>query len=91
MEGAMEKHKHKKAVLDRLSRAIGHLSAVRSMVESDRDCSEVLIQLSAVKSEITNASKVILKDHLDHCIVDAVTENNEEVIEQLKSAIDKLL
>ena len=61
------------------------------MVEEGRDCSEVLIQLSAVRAEIANASKVILKDHLDHCIVNAVKEQDEEVIRQLQQAIDKLL
>ena len=84
-------HEHTKAVLNRMSRAIGHMNAVKKMIEDGRDCSEVLIQLSAIKAEITGVSKVILKDHIDHCIVDAVKENDEAAIEQLKGAIDKLL
>ncbi|MBQ6701755.1 MAG: metal-sensing transcriptional repressor [Clostridia bacterium] len=84
-------HEHTKAVLNRMSRAIGHMNAVRKMIEDGRDCSDVLIQLSAIKSEITGVSKVILKDHIDHCIVDAVKENDEDAIENLKGAIDKLL
>lgn len=87
----MEKHEHTKAVLNRLSRAIGHMNAVKKMVEEGRDCSEVLIQLSAVRSEITNVSKVILKDHIDHCIVEAVRENDDAAIADLKGAIDKLI
>ena len=74
-----------------MSRAIGHMNAVKKMIEDGRDCSDVLIQLSAIKSEITGVSKVILKDHIDHCIVDAVKENDEDAIENLKGAIDKLL
>ena len=84
-------HEHTKAVLNRMSRAIGHMNAVKKMIEDGRDCSDVLIQLSAIKSEITGVSKVILKDHIDHCIVEAVKENDEDAIEQLKGAIDKLL
>ena len=84
-------HEHTKAVLNRMSRAIGHMNAVKKMIEDGRDCSDVLIQLSAIKSEIAGVSKVILKDHIDHCIVDAVKENDEDAIEQLKGAIDKLL
>ena len=89
----MEKHEHEhtKAVLNRMSRAIGHMNAVKRMVEEGRDCSEVLIQLSAVRAEITNLSKVILKDHIDHCIVEAVRENDEEAIKDLKGAIEKIL
>lgn len=87
----MEKHQHTKAAINRMSRAIGHMGAIQKMLESGRDCSEILIQLSAVRAEITNLSKLILKDHLTHCIVDAVREGDEQSIEQMKGAIDKLL
>lgn len=87
----MEGHQHTKAVQNRMSRAIGHMNAVKKMLEEGRDCSEVLIQLSAVRSEITNLSKLILKDHLDHCIVEAVKSNDGQSIESLKGAIDRLL
>ena len=58
--GHTHTHTHTKAVLNRLSRAIGHLESIRRMVEEGRDCSEVLIQLSAVKAAINNTGKVIL-------------------------------
>ena len=54
-------HTQTKAVLNRLSRAIGHLSAVKRMVEQNRDCSDVLIQLSAVNSAIKNVSKIFCR------------------------------
>jgi len=84
-------HQQTKAVLNRMSKIIGHMEAVKTMVENGRDCSEVLIQLAAVKSAIGGVSRVILKDHIDHCIVDAVRENDTEAIEELKKAIDKFL
>lgn len=89
---SMENHKHKnkKPVLNRLSRAIGHLNAVKTMVEEDRDCSQVLIQLSAIKSEIVNISKVILKEHIEHCVVDAINCGDEETMNELMKAIDKI-
>ncbi len=87
----MEGHAHTAAVINRLSRAIGHLNAVKKMTEDGRDCSEVLIQLSAVRAEIENTAKVILKDHIDHCLVRAVRENDETAVDRLKTAIDRLL
>ena len=87
----MEKHVHSKSVINRLSRAIGHMNAVKRMVEEERDCSEVLIQLAAVRSEIVNVSKVILKDHIDGCITEAVIKNDDTAIENLKGAIDNLI
>ena len=89
------KHKHneqsKKAIVNRLSRAIGHRESVKQMVINDEDCSKVLIQLSAVQSALKNTGKVILKDHIDHCIVEAVKENDDETIEELKKAIDRMI
>ena len=62
-EGHGHVHENTQAVLNRLSRAIGHLESVRKMVENGRDCSEVLIQIAAVRAAITNIGKVILQDH----------------------------
>lgn len=84
-------HENTKAVLNRLSKIIGHLESVKTMVESGRDCSEVLIQLSAVKSAINNTGKVILKDHIEHCIVHAIEDGDHEMIEELNDAIDKFV
>ena len=84
-------HKNTKAVVNRLSRAIGHLEAVKKMVEEGRDCSEVLVQVSAVKSAINNIGKIILKDHIENCVVDAVETGDQEVIEKLNRAIDKFM
>lgn len=83
--------KEKKAVVNRLAKAIGHLEAVKRMVERDADCSEVLIQLAAVRSAINNTGKVVLKNHMNHCIVEAVKEHDMEAIERLNKAIDQFM
>ena len=84
-------HEIQKAVINRLSRAIGHLEKVKRMVEEGHDCSEVLVQLAAVRSALDNTGKVILKDHMRHCVVDAVAEGNQDTIEDLCAAIDKFM
>ena len=84
-------HEHTKAVLNRLSRAIGHLESIKKMVENGRDCSEVLIQLSAVKAAINNTGKVILQDHIQHCLVDAIETGDMKEIEELNKAIDRFV
>lgn len=84
-------HKNTKAVINRLSRAIGHLESIKRMVEEGRDCSEVLIQLSAVKSAINNTGKVILKEHIEHCMVDAVESGDHKALEELTEAIDRFM
>lgn len=82
---------HKREVSNRLARAIGHLQKVKQMVKDDEDCSDVLIQLAAVKSAINNTGKVILKEHMEHCIVHAVEDGDTEMIDELNAAIDKFM
>jgi len=89
--GEQHKHENTKAVINRFSRAIGHLESVKKMVEDGRDCSEVLIQISAVKSAVNNIGKIILQDHINHCVVDAIETGDKKVLDDLSFAIDKFI
>ena len=84
-------HEQTKAVLNRISRAQGHLEAVRRMVERGEDCAQVLVHLSAVISALNSTGRVILKDHIAHCIVDAVEADDMEPIVALNQAIDRFM
>lgn len=94
-DGSTYTHKHMhtntKSVINRLARAAGHLESVKRMVEEGRDCSEVLVQLAAVISALNNTGKIIIKDHIEHCIVDAVEQGDTKAIEELNDAIDKFI
>ena len=67
--------------------ADGASDSVRRMVEDDRDCSEVLVQLAAVKSALNNTGKVILQDHISECIVTAAVDQDYDKIDDLNRAI----
>ncbi len=84
-------HENQKAVVNRLARAIGHLTKVKRMVEEGQDCSEVLIQLAAVRSAINNTGKVILQDHLRHCMVDAIAAGDHSAVDDLCDAVEKFI
>ena len=89
--GHTHSHTQTRAVVNRLARAIGHLERVKAMVEEGRDCSEVLVQLSAVRSAINSTGKVILKDHLEHCVVDAIESHDRAAIDELNRAIEQFV
>ena len=80
-----------KKISNRLARAIGHLESIKKMVEDDRDCSEVLIQLAAVESAIRSTSRQILRNHMETCVTAAIQQNDEETLSELYRAIDELL
>ncbi|MBD3879403.1 MAG: metal-sensing transcriptional repressor [Quinella sp. 1Q5] len=94
-DGTIIRHSHThtqtKAVLNRMARLIGHLESTKRMIEDGRDCSEVLIQLSAVDAAIKAVGRIILKDHIEHCIVDAVKTGDTAEIERLNKAIEQFI
>ncbi len=80
-----------KKIVNRLSKSIGHLEKVRKMLIDGQDCSDVLIQLAAVKSEVNGAGKALLKEHISQCIVEAIQENDQEAIDHMNKAIDSFM
>ncbi|AET56889.1 methyltransferase type 12 [Paenibacillus terrae HPL-003] len=68
------------------------MKAVKKMTNEGRDCSEVLLQIAAVQKALDNAAKLLLKDHLESCVVDAVHHGNqEEVLSDLNKALDNYI
>lgn len=90
-DGHPHHHENTRAVLNRMSRAIGHMESIKTMIEDGRDCSEVLIQIAAVRSAINNIGKIILEDHIKHCVVDALETGDQKVLDDLNEAINKFV
>lgn len=84
-------HTETKAVLNRISRVTGHMHSIKRMVEEGRDCTEILIQLSAVRAAINGVSRIILKDHIKHCVMDAAAKGEYQALEELNKAMEKFL
>ena len=84
-------HENTRAVVNRISRVTGHMESIKRMVEEGCDCSAILIQLSAVRAAINNIGRIVLQDHIDHCVVDAVKTGDKEILEQLNNAVGKFL
>ncbi len=85
------RHPHHKQIINRMSRVIGHAEAIKRMLEEEKECSDILIQIAAVKSALNNVGKLVLKDHINHCIVEAVETDDTAALEQLDEAIDKFI
>lgn len=88
----MEKHQHKKEIFDRLSRIEGHIRGIKKMLEEDRPCADVLLQFSSVQAAISKASKLLLEDHFDHCIMTNINDKEkEEELLSFKQALEQYL
>ena len=77
-------------LLARLAKLEGQIRGVRRMVEEGRTCEEVIIQLSAISSGVTNTAKLFLQDHIAHCVVDGLEHGDTAAtIEELQRVVDQ--
>ena len=84
----MAVHKRHEDVIKRLARVEGHVRGVKRMVEEDKDCPAILLQIAAVRGALDKVSQIILEDHIETCVVKAVKEGKEDVaIKELRDAI----
>jgi DNA-binding FrmR family transcriptional regulator len=65
-------HQHHQSVLNRLARIEGHVRGIKRMVEENRPCPDVLVQIAAVRSALNGVGRVVLEDHLKGCMVEAL-------------------
>lgn len=85
-------HKRRKEVINRLSRIEGHVRGLRKMVEEDKDCPDVLLQVAAVRAALNQVGRILLEDHMESCVIEAAKEGKgEKAIEDLKAALMKFM
>ena len=79
-------------MINRLSRIEGHVRSIKEMVDSGRDCSEILIQIAAVQAALQQTGKLILEEHLERCITEAVQDGDQkESLDKFKDALAKFI
>ncbi len=67
----------------------GQVNGIKQMLENDRSCEEILIQISAITKSLNNIGNEIMKGHLSHCVVKELTSGNDSVIDEVVTLFDK--
>lgn len=80
----------KKKIENRLNRVIGQLGGIKKMIDEDRYCGDILLQLSAAEKALENLGYIILKDHLNTCVTDKIKKNDDTIIDETLELIKKL-
>ncbi|MBE9058019.1 metal-sensing transcriptional repressor [Sphaerospermopsis sp. LEGE 08334] len=79
-------------IVNRLSRIEGHIRGIKTMVQQNSPCPDVLLQIAAVRGALDKVARIVLDEHLTECIARASENGNIDVeIEQLKAALDRFL
>jgi len=69
-------HTKTRRIINRLARIEGHVAAVRTMLEEGRSCPDVLTQIAALRAALDQVARLVLEDHLAHCVIDAARRGN---------------
>ncbi|MFE8696028.1 metal-sensitive transcriptional regulator [Cytobacillus sp. FJAT-53684] len=81
----------KKDLTTRLNRIEGQIRGIKGMIDKDVYCDDVITQLSATQSALNSVAKILLEGHLKGCVVDRLSEGDEEVLDELIVTIQKLM
>ncbi len=81
----------KASLIKRINRAQGQLNGIKQMIEDDRYCKDVLIQLSAVEKAISAVSREVLSEHMKTCVVDDIQKGNTEIIDEVLLLVSKFM
>ena len=73
----------------RLNRVIGQLNGVKTMIDDNRYCGDVLMQLSAAESAVHSISAILLQNHLETCVVEQIEQGNTQIIDEAMQLIKK--
>ena len=80
----------KKKLINRLNRVIGQLGGIRKMVEEDRYCGDILMQVAAVESALQALGYVMLQDHMETCVVEEIQNGNTAIVDEAIELVKKL-
>ncbi len=80
-----------RGLIHRLNRIEGQVRGIRSMLESDTYCTDILVQVSAVNAALNAFSKELLGNHIRTCVAEDVRSGKDETIEELVAVIQKLM
>lgn len=82
--------KHTSDVTKRLSRIAGQVNGIKDMVENNRECEDILMQLSSISGAISQVARIIMTEHLEHCVVSGIKSGDEDAtIANLKKAVEQ--
>ncbi len=73
----------KRTISSRVNRIVGQLGGIKRMVDEDRYCDDILIQLSAVDKAVRSLAAFLLERHLHTCVIENVKAGNEDVVDEV--------
>ena len=81
-----------KKAISRLNRIAGQINGVKRMIESKRDCADIIIQIAAIRAAVGQLGAMMVQDHMEECVLNAIKKgNSKELIVSLNKVMKQML
>lgn len=93
IENNKSKHRvdiEKKKLKNRLNLIEGQIRGIKQMIDDDRYCDDIMIQISAVTNSLKSLGNCILKSHMESCMIDEIKAGNTEIINDIMDLVKRL-
>ena len=82
--------KTQKSIVDRLNRIEGQIRGIKSMIEKETYCDDIINQIEASRSALHSVQIILLESHIKNCVVDQIQQGDTDVIEEILRTIKRL-
>lgn len=95
MSCCCKKHTYRKeidkdALKIRINKITGQMNGIKKMIDDDRYCSDILIQLLAIEKAVKSLEMVVLDNHLKTCVVNDIKNNDLTSLDEIADLIKKM-
>ncbi len=79
-----------RSLVNRLNRIVGQVNGIKKMIEENRYCGEVLVQVSAVESAMRSFGYIVLEEHMNTCVSEKIRAGDENIVKETVELVKKL-
>ncbi len=79
-----------KQLQSRINRIIGQLNGIKNMIDDNRYCGDILIQISAAESALKSLGYVIMQNHLETCVMEQIKDGNREIMNEVMELFKRI-
>ncbi len=79
-----------RSLVNRLNRIVGQVNGIKKMIEENRYCGEVLVQVSAVESAMRSFGYIVLEEHMNTCVSEKIRAGDENIVKETVELVKRL-
>ncbi|MEC9488014.1 MAG: metal-sensitive transcriptional regulator [Halanaerobium sp.] len=81
----------KKKIVTRIKTVKGHLNGIEKMIEEDKDCKDIMVQIAAIKSSVDRIGHLLIENYAEQCLLDAAMGDSKKLEDKVKDTLSVIM